>query len=286
MKVFIAVDMEGATGVVHSDQLMPEGKTYTQARNLLTDDVNAAIEGVLSVVPEATFVVCDGHGIMRNVVFENLHEAASLVIGPASYENKPLCQCQGIDETFDMAMMVGYHSMAGTPNGLLAHTYVGSLITNLRLNGNIVGEITMNTAIFGSFGVPVGLVTGNSCLEEEAKNISPAIEFVSTKESYGFTAALCYPPKKTKKLIFDGAARATKNLLHNQLKPIVAPTPVTIEVETYRREMTTRASAVAGIEKTGERTFAATNSISAAECFKTIWKGVTTAMDQPAGWLQ
>ncbi len=286
MKVFIAVDMEGATGVVHPDQLMPEGKTYTQARLLLTNDVNAAIEGVLSVVPDATFVVGDGHGLMRNIVFENLHEAASLVIGPASFENKPLCQCQGIDNTFDLAMMVGYHSKAGTPNGLLAHTYVGSLITNLTLNGTIVGEISVNTAIFGSFGVPVGMITGNSCLEEEVLSLSNSIEFVSTKDTYGFTAALCHSPKRTTKLIFDSAAKATKSYLDKKLSPIVTLAPVTIEIETYRREMTNRAVSVDGITQTGERSFSATNSISAAECFKTIWKAITTAMDQPAGWLQ
>ena len=62
MKVFIAVDMEGATGVVHNDQLMPEGCGYAAAQRYLTADVNAVINGILSVDPTADIVVGDGHG--------------------------------------------------------------------------------------------------------------------------------------------------------------------------------------------------------------------------------
>ncbi|MFN6113824.1 MAG: M55 family metallopeptidase, partial [Bacteroidota bacterium] len=76
MRVFIAVDMEGATGVVHHDQLMPDGRGYAAAQKLLTADVNAVIEGVLLVEPQAEVVVGDGHGIMRNVLLDQLHPSA------------------------------------------------------------------------------------------------------------------------------------------------------------------------------------------------------------------
>ncbi|MBK7032295.1 MAG: M55 family metallopeptidase [Ignavibacteria bacterium] len=103
MKIFIAADMEGATGVVHHDQLMPDGRGYAAAQRLLTGDVNAAIDGVLRVVPNATFVVGDGHGPMRNIILQELHESAELVIGSAKPINKPLCQLEGVDGSFDMA---------------------------------------------------------------------------------------------------------------------------------------------------------------------------------------
>ena len=97
MRIFISVDMEGATGVVHRDQLTPEGRTYNDARKLLTGDVNAAIMGALRLAPDATFRVADGHGVMRNIVLEDLHERAELVMGPASWENRPICQVQGAE---------------------------------------------------------------------------------------------------------------------------------------------------------------------------------------------
>ena len=162
MRVFISADMEGITGIAHGDQLMPGKHGYEAGRTLMTDDVNAAIAGVLLHDPDATFVVCDGHAVMRNLQLERLHEAAELVIGPASWANKPLCQSQGIDDRFDLALFVGYHSKSGTTPGLLAHTWVGSTICNLSLNGQVVGETALNAAVVGAFGVPVGLVTSKS----------------------------------------------------------------------------------------------------------------------------
>ena len=195
MRIFISADMEGATGVVHRDQLMPEGKTYAQARKLLTGDVNAAIEGALRADGEAEVVVCDGHGVMRNIVLEELHERAQLVIGPASVDNKPLCQSQGCDESFDLAMFVAYHSRAGTRGGLLSHTWIGSAICNFSINDTLVGETAINAAIVGHWGIPVALVTGAHELEVEAgQTLPPGFVFVATKRSYGSTAALCLPP--------------------------------------------------------------------------------------------
>jgi D-aminopeptidase len=40
VKVFVAVDMEGATGVAHREHLMPGGNDYERARGWLTSDVN------------------------------------------------------------------------------------------------------------------------------------------------------------------------------------------------------------------------------------------------------
>jgi len=160
LKVFVIVDMEGATGVVHRDQLLPEGRTYEAARWLLTADVNAAIEGVLEVEPGAEFLVNDGHGVMRNVVLEQLHEQADLILGSASFANRPLCQCTGVDDSYDLALLVGFHSMAGS-GGLLAHTFVGSTICNFGVNGETVGEVAVDAAVLGAFGIPVGLVVGN-----------------------------------------------------------------------------------------------------------------------------
>ena len=71
MKIFIAVDMEGATGVAHREHLLPGGNDYERARKWLTGDVNAAVEG--AVAAGATDVlVNDGHGNMRNLIIDDL----------------------------------------------------------------------------------------------------------------------------------------------------------------------------------------------------------------------
>lgn len=47
MKVFISVDMEGISGIVDTNQTLSDHSEFKNARALMAEDVNAAIEGVL-----------------------------------------------------------------------------------------------------------------------------------------------------------------------------------------------------------------------------------------------
>lgn len=285
MKVFICADMEGITGVVHRDQLMPEGHAWPQARKWMTGDINAAIEGVLTEEPGATFVVNDGHAIMRNVLLEDLHDRAELVMGPATFENKPLCQTTGIDGSFDLFLLVGHHTRAGTPGGLLSHTWSGRVITNFRINDQIVGEIAMNSAVAGSFGVPVGLVTGTDRLMDEARETLPGEpSLVAVKRTLGPTAAICKTPTVTRRLIADGAAESVRRLRAGRLAPLVYPGPVQVEIETYRREMTDQALRSSFATRVDDRRFRVDGE-TAAEALERAWQAVVRAHDEVQGWL-
>src|SRR5204862_3044198 len=66
-KIFISVDMEGITGVVEPAQLGPEGFEYQRAREWMTAEVNAAIQGVRDAAP-AEIVVCDSHGNRQSLL--------------------------------------------------------------------------------------------------------------------------------------------------------------------------------------------------------------------------
>lgn len=286
MKIFISADMEGVTGVAHRDQLVPEGRTYERARKLMTADVNAAIAGALREAPDAEFIVCDAHGVMRNLLIEDLHEAAQLIVGPAHPDNKPLCMVQGCEAGCDVAFFTGYHSRAGTPGGLLAHTWSGGAITNIRLNGEIVGETALNAAVVGHWDIPVALVSGAHELEPEARaSIPQGFVFVGTKQSLGFTAALCLPPARTRKLLEDGAAEAIRRFKAGKIKPHKPELPVTISVEFHRREMAHRAAQVAGVERTDERTIAATAETT-KQAAETAWKAVVRGMEEDPAWLK
>ncbi|TVQ87236.1 MAG: hypothetical protein EA397_18125 [Deltaproteobacteria bacterium] len=285
MKVFICADMEGITGVVHRDQLLPEGHAWPEARTWMTGDINAAIEGVLLEAPDATFVVNDGHAIMRNVMLETLHERAELVMGPATFENKPLCQTMGIDASFDLFLLVGHHTRAGTPGGLLSHTWSGKVIANLFLNGRVVGEIAMNSAVAGSFGVPVGLVTGTDRLMDEARQTLPGDPaLVAVKRTLGPTAAICKPPAVTRRLISDGAALAVRRLRSGSLETLDPRRPVEVVIETYRREMTDQALRCEHAERVSDRSFRTTGE-DAAQALERAWGAVVRAHDEAPFWL-
>lgn len=286
MNVFICADMEGITGVVHREQLMPDGKQYAAACGWMTRDINAAIEGVLSQAPEATFLVNDGHAVMRNVLLDQLHPRAELIVGPATWVNKPLCQTTGVDGSFDLMLCVGHHTRSGTPHGLLSHTWSGRVVRDFWINGQIVGEIALNSATAGAFGVPCGLVTGTDRLLVEAtETLPPNVVGVAVKRTLGPTAAICKPPSVTEGLIAEGAAEAVRRLRAGQLAPLVPQGPVTMEVETYRREMTEKALRAPHMERTGEARFK-TVAPDAALAAERMWHAVVRAHDELAGFLQ
>ncbi len=286
MRVFISADMEGITGIVHRDQLMPDGKTWPAGRALMTGDVNAAIEGVLDEAPDASFVVNDGHAVMRNVLLEELHDRAELVIGPATVENKPLCQATGIEDGFDLLLLIGHHTMAGTPGGLLSHTWSGRVVENFRLNGQRIGEIALNSAIAGTFGVPPGLVTGTDRLGEEVAATLPGdVVHVAVKRTLGPTAALCRTPRVARAAIREGAAEAVRRLRDGRLTPLVPRPPVIMEVDTYRREMATKALRAGTVERVGESTLRV-EAPDAAAAARAMWAAVARAHDEIGSWLQ
>lgn len=234
MKVFISADMEGISGIVHPDQTDSKHKEYDRARQLMTDEVNAAIAG--AVAGGATEVVVnDSHGGMTNILLEHLLAPAHLISGSP----KPLSMMQGIDEGADVAFFVGYHAQAGTLHGILEHTYSSSTVWQVTLNGQPVGETGLNAALAGHYGVPVVLVTGDQAVCQEARNLlGPHVETVPVKRSYGRTAARCLPTAQAHQAIREAAQRAVTVTG----APLVIPAPVTVAVDLVK---TTQADAAA-----------------------------------------
>jgi len=230
LKVIISVDMEGISGIVDGSMTGRDKHDYGKGRALMVADVNAAIDGILEVDPEAEIVVSDAHGGMINIEPEELNEAAVLVRGTP----KPLTQMAGVDDSFDAAMFVGYHSKKGTLHGILSHTISGRTIESITINGMEVGETAINAAIAGYHGVPLVFVAGDLAVAKEAKALNPEIEVATVKEAVGRTAAKCLHPAKARALIKENVARALKK--HKSIKPFTFKPPIEAHVRyTYAR---------------------------------------------------
>jgi len=226
LRVFISVDMEGISGIVHQSQTGRDPKEYERGRSLMIGDVNAAIKGVLDF-GEAEIVVSDAHGSMRNLKPEELHEAAVLVSGSP----KPLTQMAGIDSEFDAALFIGYHSKKGTKRGILAHTISSSVIDSIIINGSEVGETAINAAIAGYHGVPCIFLSGDLAVTKEAEELIPYIVTVSVKEAFSRTAAKCINPRKAGKLIKQGVTEALKK--RDSIKSFTFNPPIDVKIK-YR----------------------------------------------------
>ncbi len=83
MKVLIAADMEGVSGVVDWEQVIPGHAEYDRFRRLMTGDVNAAVRGAVEA-GASEVIVTDGHHHNRNLLLDatfNMFCIVALTIG-------------------------------------------------------------------------------------------------------------------------------------------------------------------------------------------------------------
>ncbi len=222
-KVFISVDMEGITGVVQPAQLGPDGFEYQRAREWMTGEVNAAIEGIRQSGP-AEIVVCDSHGNGQSVLIERLPEDVRLVRGFP----RPLEMMQGIDDTFAAAVFIGYHGSEFAAGAVRSHTISSARLLGIRLNGMEVSEGIYNAALAGEFGVPVAFVSGDRIAVEQLQKVIPTAEGAIVKEPYGYHSAMSVTPARGQAMIREGLTRAMGKLA--SLRPYRVTSPIALDV--------------------------------------------------------
>lgn len=280
MNVYVSVDMEGITGIVHRDMLGSDQREYDRGRRLMTADANAAVEGLVQAGADY-ILVCDGHGPMRNLIFEDMHPKAHLLTGSGNAKNH--CQIEAADSrTFDAAVFVGYHAMAKTPKAIAPHTIAGAAVAELRINGRPHGETGLNAAVLGSLGIPVIMVTGDrTTMGEVWSFLGDQVEKVAVKEAVGTNAAICRPPSATIPEITSAAKRALENLGSAKVYSL---REFRLEVDFFRVPQCDRASLIASVERIGPLTINIEGD-SPWDKYQTLWAALRAALTEPASWL-
>lgn len=281
MRIYISADMEGATGVCHRDHLIPGGQDYEKARAWLTGDVNAAIAGARDA-GATEFVVADGHATMRNLLLDELDDDACYLTGSAQVRNRPLAQLGALDfGAYDAAFLVGYHSRAGTPGGLLAHTWVGALVNEIRVNGKPASEATLNAGVLGHYGIPVVFACGASDFCQQAReDFDGELELVEVKQTMGPSAVLTHTPAKAQAMIRAGAKRS----LPVRRAPVKYEGEVTMELDLHRDDMRERALEFGGeaVGRLGVR-YVEEDIVAGA---KTVWRALAHCLREDAAFLK
>ena len=281
MNVFVSVDIEGISGVVHGDMMMPGQPEYDRGRKLMVGDANAAIEGAVQAGADR-IVVADGHGPMRNIKIEDLHPAAHLVSGTA--DARDYCQLEAADSRpFDAALFVGYHAMAQTAKAIHPHTIAGAVVYELRVNGKPHGETGLNACVLGSLGTPVVLVTGDETTCSEARSFhGVGMENLAVKTGSGRKYALFRTPSATGPEIAAAAKRALEK--RGSGNPYVLPEPVSLEVDFLTMAQCNRAGRTAGVEQTGPMTISVQGN-GPWDQYRNLWAALRAALNEPASFL-
>ncbi|HLR64807.1 MAG TPA: M55 family metallopeptidase [Pseudogracilibacillus sp.] len=248
MKIYISADGEGISGVVHSEEMHPEGHRYEEFRRLMTMDVNAAIEGAFQA-GASEVLVNDAHWTMLNVIYEELDERADLIRG----SSKKLSMMEGVQE-YDGVCLIGYHPKVGHSHGVANETMAGPEMYEMRMNGEAVGELEINAAIAGHYDVPIIMASGDQYLAAEVKSHFPHVETAIVKESIHKWAAKCLSLPRAHQLIRETTARAVKGI--EQFNPFKVQGPVELEIEWVSTAACYKASLVPGSYMKNARTIA------------------------------
>ncbi|WP_236792912.1 M55 family metallopeptidase [Amycolatopsis sp. GM8] len=262
MRILISADMEGATGVTWTDDVVPGTPQWQRFRHLFTGDVNATIAG-LHTGGANDVLVNEAHSSQRNLLLEELDARVRMLTG----RHKPLSMMQGIDSGVDGVVFVGYHAGAGA-DGVLAHTYLENQITGVWLDGVPASEGRLNAALAAEYGVPVLMVTGDDKTCEDARDYAPDAIGVAVKECVSRYAAICTPPERTMTSLRLAAERAMERA--GRYEPRRAPHRIDVEFDATH--LAQAAAVVPTVEQTAVRRvgFDAPDMTGAMKAFKVV----------------
>ena len=250
MKLLIAVDMEGISGVTTWDQVTPGHAEWQRFRRLMTADVNAAITGAFAGGADEV-VVTDGHWNGDNILIEELDPRARLNSGSPS----PFSMVEGLDNGVSAAFFIGYHARNGTANAILDHTWSAARIHNLWINGRVTGETGWNAALCGHYGIPVLLLSGDQSVVAEAREWVDGIDTVVTKTAHGRWSAEVLPPVVVQARIREAADTALRRFKRGEAPaPLRMAAPLVIRIEFVGSDMGDKAALLPGIRRLDGRT--------------------------------
>src|SRR6266566_2557816 len=197
--------MEGISGIVRPHQTDASHSMYEEGRKLYTEEINAAVRGAKAGgATEVVVMDCHGAGSgndFNSLVPELLDPDCEFVVQEHWTEYTDF-----LEQGADAALFVGMHAMAGTRDGVLAHTVSGSSWWRLRFNGVEVGETGINAALCGAWGCPVVLLTGDEASCREGTHLLGAgLTTVAVKKGLARFSARQFPALKARDLIEAGA---------------------------------------------------------------------------------
>lgn len=246
LKVYISVDMEGITGVVSNEQLGPGAFEYERARQFMTGEALAAIQGARDA-GATEIVVSDSHGNGQNLLIDQFPDDVTIV---RSWP-RPLMMMEGIDSSFAAAVFIGYHAGTANTRGVRAHTMSSATLTGVAINGRQVPEGGINAAIAGYFGVPVVMVSGDDAAVEEVQRFAAGMEGAVVKRAISFHSAATMTPKAAQGLIrarvkagvenrariapfvLSGAVTADLSFKHYRVAEILTYLPIVSRVDAH-----------------------------------------------------
>ena len=246
MRVFISTDIEGTTFATRWDETARGEHGYDRLSAQMTAEVKAACEGAIAAGADY-ILVNDAHGPAVNIDVAQLPECVEVIRG---WSGHYLCMADGVDETFDAAMFVGYHSAGGRNGNPLSHTFT-KRPCRLRINGQVASEFLLYSWACAMYGVPTVLLSGDKMLTEDSTGLHPGLHTVAVKDGFGGSIRCLHPAVACEKIRQAAEASLKQDLAAAK---IILPEHFVYEIEYKEHVDAARASFYPGFRLTGDRT--------------------------------
>lgn len=224
LKIYVNTDLEGISGVFSFNQTRKKDTPLNiQACEYFMGDVAAVVRG-LRDGGATEVIILDGHG-SQAVIPHLMVSGAKYITGRPRPGAGNLTE---LDSSYAGMVMLGFHAMMGTPDGVLNHTQSSESENRYWYNGVESGELAQNAAIAGYYGVPPIMVTGDEATCREAKKFfGNNIVTVAVKRGVARESAVLYPFEDTRKALYEGAKRAVAAI--SSCKPYVLEKPIKVK---------------------------------------------------------
>lgn len=223
MKIYLSVDIEGVCGTTTWAEVTRGNAEYLEFQRQMTREVSAACEGAFQA-GATEIVIKDAHSTACNIIAEDLPENTVLIRG---WSRHPYMMMQELDNTFDGALMLGYHSFAGGGGNPLAHTMSNAIISSLDINGQPASEFLINYYTAMLEKVPVLFISGDQEVCDHAAEIVPGIGTVAVKTGLG-SSTINIHPKNAAEMIKNGVCRALSGSSWGYLQELPEKFKITI----------------------------------------------------------
>ena len=247
MRVFISADIEGIVGTTSWDETGATKPGYPAACQQMTAEVKAACEGAVAAGADY-ILIKDAHGSSRNLDISQFPACVEVIRGGSGL---PFSMAYGVDESFDAAFFIGYHSPAGFNQNPLSHTY-STKTTCITLNGKPCSEFMLYSWAAASVGVPTVLLAGDKALCEESTWLHPSLKTVAVKDGLGGCTRSINPALACKRI-----KEAAEAALKQDLKAAACtsiPEQFDLVISYKEHPMAVKMSYYPGCELIGDRT--------------------------------
>lgn len=206
-KIYISADIEGTAGAFLWEDGRKGTEEYRRQCQIMGGEVLSIVRALNEKYDSCEILIKDAHATGGNLNIADFPDNCRIIRG---WDESPIGMMQGIDESFDFAVLAGYHSGAGSGGAPLAHTLNSRRYDRMELNGKVISEFVISYYTALMYGVPVAIVSGDAALAKEVKEYDARILTVAVQEGRGNSVTAMTPAKVRRCL--EEAVREAKEL--------------------------------------------------------------------------